>query len=84
MRHTATLARTILLALCSACLISQDATARPRGHYEGRGHIDGRRIVLRRRQHTRAGLRRRPLLCAAERLWRWTRERKHGARLSAR
>jgi hypothetical protein len=37
MRYTATVAGTILLALCSACLISQDATARPRGHYEGAG-----------------------------------------------
>jgi hypothetical protein len=45
MPHTAAVAGTILLALCSACLTSQDATARPRGHHEGRGHIDGRRIV---------------------------------------
>jgi hypothetical protein len=39
MPHNAALAGTILLALCSACVISEDATARPRGY------IDGRRIV---------------------------------------
>src|SRR5271165_528147 len=45
MPHKAAVAGTILLALCSACLTSEDATARPRGHIAWRGHIDGRRIV---------------------------------------
>jgi hypothetical protein len=45
MPHTAAVAGTILLALSSACLNSEDAIARPRAHHEGRGHIDGRRIV---------------------------------------
>jgi hypothetical protein len=40
--RNAAVAVTILLVLCSACLISEDAIARPRRHT---GHIDGRRIV---------------------------------------
>jgi hypothetical protein len=45
MPHNAAIAGTILL-LCSTCLISEDATARPRSHHGAvLGHIDGRPIV---------------------------------------
>ena len=46
MPHNAAVAGTILLALCAACLTSEDVTARPRSHHAAAfGHIDGRRIV---------------------------------------
>jgi hypothetical protein len=46
MSHNAAVAGAILLALCSACLTSEEATARPRSHRAAAfGHIDGRRIV---------------------------------------
>jgi hypothetical protein len=45
MSRNAAVTGTILLTLCSACLSSDDAAARPRGHVQWRGHIDGRRIV---------------------------------------
>jgi hypothetical protein len=49
MPHSAAIAGTILL-LCSACLISEDAAARPRSHHTAvLGHIDGRPIVCGRR-----------------------------------
>jgi hypothetical protein len=42
MPHTATVVGTILLTLCSACMISEDATARPRRHIDGRLIVCGR------------------------------------------
>jgi hypothetical protein len=45
MSRNAAVTGAILLALCSTCLSSEDAAARPRGHVQWRGHIDGRRIV---------------------------------------
>jgi hypothetical protein len=42
MPHNEAVAGTILLALCSACLISEDATARPRRHIDGRVIVCGR------------------------------------------
>jgi hypothetical protein len=42
MQHSAAIAGTILL-LCSTCLISEEAAARPRSdHVAALGHIDGR------------------------------------------
>jgi hypothetical protein len=42
MPHNAAVAGTILLALCSTCLISEDATARSRRHIDGRPIVCGR------------------------------------------
>jgi hypothetical protein len=42
MAHNAAIAGTILLALCSACMISEDATARPRRYIDGRPIVCGR------------------------------------------
>jgi hypothetical protein len=42
MPHNAAVAVTTLLALCSACLISEDATARSRRHIDGRLIVCGR------------------------------------------
>jgi hypothetical protein len=45
MQHSAAIAGTILL-LCSTCLISEEAVARPRNHHVATlGHIGGRAIV---------------------------------------
>jgi hypothetical protein len=42
MPHIAAVAGTILFALCSACVISDDATARPRRTIDGRPIVCGR------------------------------------------
>jgi hypothetical protein len=42
MPHNAAVAGTILLALCSTCLISEDAIARSRRHIDGRPIVCGR------------------------------------------
>jgi hypothetical protein len=42
MTHKAVVAGTILLALCFVCVISEDATARPRRYIDGRPIVCGR------------------------------------------
>jgi hypothetical protein len=42
MHHSTAVAGTILLALCSAFVTSEDAAARPRGYVDGRPIVCGR------------------------------------------